>query len=296
MQRWWVLGLALATVCGALALYAIERSDGQSSRAEGPLFGSTVSVRQGESLDDAVARIEGEIGRLPIVRVYSAGAPPSWADVERRAGDSAVVVSFKLAPSDVLSGALDDQLTEWFRAAPDDRAVYWVYYHEPEDNIESGGFTAAEFRAAWSHIAALAADIDNRHLHSALVLMCWSLEKESGRTWTDYIPTERSPDVLAWDCYNRAADDGEYAAPERLFDRSVKISERVGAQWAVAEVGSEIASGDGGQGRARWLESIVQYARSKDAAFVTYFHALQDGDYALTDSASQSAWRRIMSG
>ena len=290
-----MLGLALVAA-SAVAVYAVGIGDGQPSRPSGPLFGVTVSVRSGESLEGAVARVGDEVGRPPVVRVYSSDAPPTWDEVERRAGDAAAVVSFKFAPSDVLSGAHDDQLAEWFRAAPADREIYWAYYHEPEDNIESGDFTAGGFRAAWAHIDALADGVDNPRLHSALVLMCWSLDDASGRTWTDFIPDERTPDVLAWDCYNRAVDRGEYTAPEKLLDESVSASEQVGAQWAIAELGSEVAAGDDGEGRARWLDAVAEYARTNDAAFVTYFHALQDGEYALLDSASQNAWRRIMSG
>lgn len=288
-----MLGVAIVAA-SAVALYAFGGSDGKSSRPSGPLFGVTVSVRSGESLDGAVARVRDEIGRPPIVRVYSSEAPPSWDDIEHRAGDAAVVVSFKFAPSDVLDGAYDERLTQWFRAAPDDREVYWAYYHEPEDNIESGDFSAKGFRAAWAHIDALADHVENPRLHSAVVLMCWSLDDASGRTWGDYIPTDRTPDVLAWDCYNRAVSRGKYTPPARLLERSVRASGDVGAKWAIAELGSELAAGDDGQGRARWLEAIAEYSRANDAVFVTYFHALQDGEYALLDSASQDAWRRIM--
>ena len=64
-----------------------------------------------------------------------------------------VAVSFKAAPKDVLSGRLDGQLSNWFATAPKDRPIYWSYFHEPENDVESGAFTTADYRAAWVHLA-----------------------------------------------------------------------------------------------------------------------------------------------
>lgn len=281
--------LAVATM---LAFRAI---DGEAPRAQaGTVFGATITGRPGESVDEAIARVEQEIGPPPIVRLYSAEGPPAWSDIKAEVGKAAVVVSFKYDPAAVVSGAADERLTRWFRAAPDDRDVYWVYYHEPENNVESGEFTAGEFQAAWLHVDALARGVENPNLHSTLVLMCWTLDESSGRRWVDYVPTNHPPEVLAWDCYNREAKDGRYSPPDLMFKSSAAVSSRVRARWAIAELGSELAVGDDGRGRAGWLVDVAEYARAHHAAFVTYFHALYDGEYELSDSASQDAWRRIM--
>lgn len=283
--------IALAT-SAIVALGAAEDDADHVGRA---VFGSTVSVRPGESIVEARARIADEIGEPPIVRLYSPGAPPAWDELILRAGDAAIVVSFKFDPAVVLSGAADARLRAWFAAAPTDRDVYWVYFHEPEDNIEAGAFTAGQFRAAWRHIDWLAQQASSTRLFGTVVLMCWTLDDRADRTWTDYVPAGPPPDVLAWDCYNRPAETADgYASPDDLFDASVDVSEQVGSRWAIGELGSVLAGGDDGSGRAAWLRSVADYSRERDAAFVTYFHSMIDGAYALNDPASQQAWREIM--
>ena len=47
-------------------------------------------------------------------------------------------------------------LEHFFDTAPTGHPIYYVYYHEPEDNIAHGEFTAADYKAAWAHVVALA--------------------------------------------------------------------------------------------------------------------------------------------
>ena len=77
-----------------------------------------------------------------------------------------VVVSFKAAPADVLAGKHDAYLSNWFKSIPTTRQVWWSYWHEPEDDIEDGRYTAAQYRAAWEHITALAPKRSTLHPHA----------------------------------------------------------------------------------------------------------------------------------
>ena len=70
--------------------------------------------------------------------------------------------------------------------APTDARTWWSFWHEPEDNIEGGNFTAAQYRTAWRHVADLADAAHNQQLRATLILMCWSAEKGSHRDWRDY--------------------------------------------------------------------------------------------------------------
>jgi hypothetical protein len=140
---------------------------------------------------------------MDVVRVFLADTDPltSWTD-PRLSGDLPLVVSFKGRPLDIRSGADDLMFTEWFAQAPRDRDIYWSFYHEPEDNIADGDFTAADYRAAFQRLAELAAKAGNPRLHATLILSGWTLDQRSKRTWTDYYPGSEAIDVVAWDIYN----------------------------------------------------------------------------------------------
>ena len=65
--------------------------------------------------------------------------PPTPEDGGLAGADhSAVIVSFKALPTDILSGADDAALTHFFDTAPTGHPIYYSYYHEPEDNIADG--------------------------------------------------------------------------------------------------------------------------------------------------------------
>jgi hypothetical protein len=88
-----------------------------------------------------------------------------------------------------------------FDTAPTGHPIYYVYYHEPEDNIAADQFKAADYKAAWAHVVKLADAAHNPWLHSTLVLMNWDLEHGSGRNWKDYLPGGGIISTLGWDAY-----------------------------------------------------------------------------------------------
>ncbi|MEJ7707699.1 MAG: hypothetical protein WKF82_10835 [Nocardioidaceae bacterium] len=116
-----------------------------------------------------------------MLRLYAPGFPPAWDQLQREYGVRSSVVSFKMNPVATASGLYDERLRSWFLEAPKHRETWWIYYHEPEDNVEAGQFTASEFQAAWMHVAQLAASVENPRLHATVVLMCYTLKPTSGR-------------------------------------------------------------------------------------------------------------------
>lgn len=258
------------------------------------LFGAAPEGAQGEKgYQQALARADQTLGELDVVRVYYKGAPDAWPG---KAPGRNVVVSFKLPPAEVLAGAHDAALSAWFRAAPRDLETFWVFFHEPEDDIRDGAFTAEEFRAAFTHLAGLAAQAENPRLHSTLVLQSYTLKPASARNWRDYYPGD-AVEVFGWDVYNRPSEARPYSDPAELLDNLRAVATSVGKPFAIAELGSVLAPGDvDGSGRARWLESMGRYLADHDARFVTYFDldfAAKDADYRLRDAASLQAWKRI---
>lgn len=260
----------------------------------GTLFGSTLEREPGYGSGPSLTPLEVTIGTPQAVRLFYGELPESWQAIGSVVGEIPVVVSFKASPLDVISGRYDVQLKEWFLTAPRDRPTWWIYYHEPEDQIESGEFTAQEFKLAWQHISELARLADNSQLQSTVVLMCWTLNPASGRDWHDYV-APGTMDTLAWDCYNSGSADGLYKAPDLLLGVTVAASAEAGARWGVAEFGSALAPGDDGRRRARWLSEVGAFCIRHQAAFATYFNVDRGDSYVLRDAPSQAALRDLMS-
>jgi hypothetical protein len=261
----------------------------------GTLFGTSLWTGDGSSAAQALTRETIAFGRPDIVRTYYQGMPAAWPGSAGVSGGP-VAVSFKAAPKDVMSGRLDGQFANWFSTAPKDRPIYWSYFHEPENDVESGAFTTADYRAAWVHLAGLADRANNPQLRSNLILMCWTLQTGSHRNWQDYFAGASVIDTIGWDCYNKSFSAGSYGDPATMLGKAVATSKAAGVNWAVAELGSKMASGDSGAGRAKWLTAIGSYARANGAAYITYFDSTVGGDFRLLDAASKNAWRQVIAG
>lgn len=258
------------------------------------LFGSTVQAWRGGSMRDAMKRTNRKYRGVETVRAFHRGLPESWRELRAVYGKKKLVVSFKADPTAITSGRHDRFFTRWFRHAPTNRRTFWTYYHEPEDNIEAGQFTAREYRAAWRHLSDLAARAHNRKLKATMILMGWTLDPMSGRHWKRYY-VPRAMEILGWDVYNRKNDEGWYLSARKLFKRIVRIDRRNKRPFAIAEFGSALAKGDSGKRRARWLRRSGRFLEKHNAVFVSYFDATVDGgDYRLLDRPSRRSWRHVV--
>jgi hypothetical protein len=114
-----------------------------------------------------------EFGRLPAVRIFYNGLPNSdaWTTGLPAESDATSVISFNARPSTILSGADNAQLSHFFDTAPTTRPTYYNFIHEPEVPIASGKFSAASYRAAFTHIIDLAKAAHNPELRSTTLLM-----------------------------------------------------------------------------------------------------------------------------
>jgi hypothetical protein len=250
-----------------------------------PLFGSSVGY-------EGLAQTTAQFGRMPIVRVYYPGLPASnaWDGGTAGANDSAVIVSFKAPPKDILSGADDATLTHFFDTAPTGHPIYYSYYHEPEDNIADGEFTLADYKAAWARVAALAGAAHNPDLHSTLILMSWDLVKASGRDWKSYLPGGGIISTLGWDAYpvgSATNVNPQPTPPADFMGPCIAASNSVGLPYGFAEFGLSTAAG-----RPAWMTEVGNYLMSSGALFATVFNGV--GEYPtlqLTDQASQDVWK-----
>ena len=235
------------------------------------------------------------MGSPQVVRVFYQGLPGPWTGPAGLV-DRPVVVSFKASPQTILSRADDAALSAWFRSAPTNRTIWWSYYHEPEDNIANGQFTAAEYRAAWVHVAALARAAAHPNLRATLILMCYTLNPASGRVFTDYYAGSKVINTLAWDCYSKGFAAGRYEDPAKVFGNAIALSKSLGKPFGIAEWGSQLAAGDNGTRRSVWIDAVVSYLRQQGASFATYFDSNTGGPLMLTDRASQQALSRNACG
>jgi hypothetical protein len=293
------VGLAVALLVASTSpgSVAAEPDPAASDLADtGTAFGAVVKTQGGETYQQALARSESRYGRLGIIRYFDGNAPDSWSLFNSKLTDHTGIISFRIAPNTVNSGQFDDALRTWFANAPRDRTTYWSYMHEPEDDIARGAFTAAAFRTAWARVAGLAREAGNPQLHATLIMMCFTVNPSSGRTWTNYY-SEGNVDVLGWDCYNHGENRGVYGSPATLYSRAINVSRGAGLPWGMAEIGSKLARNDTtGAGRAAWLTSVARYLHTEGAEFVSYFDTNGAGtDYRLLDEPSRRAWFDVVS-
>lgn len=254
------------------------------------LVGSSIGQNTGESWAAGITRHDTTIGPLDIVRVFYPGAPEAWAGSKAAQCNRPVVVSFKYLPADINAGKYDTFLTAWFASLPKNTIkIWWSYYHEPEDNIEAGAFTAAEFRSAWRRVAGLARAANNPNLFNTLILMGYTVNPASGRTFSNYYPGNDVVDVLGWDAYSAI---GKYDTPATVYDRLIAQSQAQGKPWAICETGAMKLSSDAtGSGHAAWVNSVRSYLPPKNPLFVCYWNQIIDAkDYRLSTSPAQKAW------
>jgi hypothetical protein len=286
--------LATAAVCAGTVATAPP-----SSAALDTAYGAVVKAQPGQTYAQALAASEQRYGgKLGVIRYFDADAPDAWSLLTPKLTDHDAIVSFRLPPAEVVTGMHDARLTRWFRSAPRDRVTWFSYLHEPEDNIAKGEFTRADFLAAYRRISTLAetAAPTNANLRPTLILMCYTVNPRSGRSWRDYFPGRAYVDVIGWDCYNHGVGTAGYGTPQQLLDRAVATTREAGVAFGVAELGSLIADGDDGTGRAAWLRAHARYLEGVQAEFVSYFDTNGKGtDYRLLDAPSRRAWRAVVS-
>lgn len=256
-------------------------------------FGASVHQVSGQTFGQALAAADARYGTLPLLRVFYPGAPAAWSDAKLNTPGRSTVVSFKYDADDVLAGAADTYLRSWFANAPRDRDVFWCYFHEPEDDIRDGAFTAAAYRAAWQRIAGLAKEAGNPRLFATTILMDWTLDPKSGRNWRDYYPGAAYVDVMAWDVYGFDVANSETMAAHNGKRPALAVTRAEGKPYAVAEIGV-----DDHANRPAMLRDIAKWLRgTADARFVAYFDAPGWPQYDLVgDAASSQAWREAVTG
>jgi hypothetical protein len=253
------------------------------SSASAPMLGASVSST------GQLAQNTAEFGRMPIVRVYYKGLPAAdaWTTGLPAASKSAVIVSFNAPPSAILSGADDAALSHFFDTAPRGHPIYYSYVHEPEHEIVHGEFTAAEYKAAWPHVVALANQAHNPDLHSTLILEEYDLKPGAHRDWRNYMPGGGIISTLGWDAYPATRTHRTPQPPSTFMAPAVAASKSAGLPFGFAEFGLPQPAG-----RAAWLSQVGSYLMNSGAIFGSLFDSANvQPSFKVTDPASISVWR-----
>jgi hypothetical protein len=246
-----------------------------------------VNVGGGSGLATATA----QFGHMPVLRAFYGAVVPNpreWSTGVLGRNNSSVVLSFRPPPADILSGADDAALAHFFDAAPRGHVIYYSYYHEPEAHIKAGQFTFAQYKAAWTHIVAIADAAHNPYLHSTLILQHQDALPRDQYNFRDYLPAGGVISTLGWDAYPVGTDDGhpQPTPPAQFMGPVVAASKSVGLPFGFAEFALGTPTD-----RPQWLTEVANYMQSNGALFGTLFDASGFPWSVLHDSASIQAWR-----
>lgn len=288
-------------VCCLLVLLSCSKRE--SGKKDEPinntkiLWGSSAGALSGETKEQAYQRVKAAFGKHEIVRLYNTADPvwPDWLSKETVAH-----ISFKMDPKDVLSGAKDAVLNQFFGGLSSTTKLYWTYYHEPEDQIRDGAFTASEYRNAFDYIIGLQKKWNKPNLVPTLCLMAYTLDPVSARNWKDYLPVK--VELISWDGYYND-NMGENAS--LIFNPVREAMKQTNLPWAVAETGvnKNKKSGKVDIPLDEALRKRVLTALAKDLStqlplpvFVEYFDSAppQDNEFSdwkiSTNPALVAAW------
>ena len=250
------------------------------------LWGSSVSRFSGETLSQSLARVKNAFSPLEVVReFYAPGKNPTWEPLYAGIPQH---ISFKWIPKDVLAGKHDIAFRSWCANAPD-ITTWWTYWHEPEDEIRDGVFSASEYREAWKRLVGISRQ-SGKKLRATLCLMEWTLREQSGRNWRDYYPGWEYIDVLAWDAYY---SPGRPIAEVYKGPREVSAEE--GKPWAIAETAVAKGETTSNAQRLELLKALAASAKiDPKPEYVCYFDSTSGGDGTWpisNDQAAAQAWR-----
>ena len=296
---------AAPTTRGPASTTAVAPTDGPSADAgvadtpSTSMFGVSIPLGMDGTAPRIVQSIKNQFGSIPVARVFSATPPPEhWTDDPTLAalgGSSKVVYTFKGDATAAARGDYDQQVTSFLSSRPKGLKVWFGFYHEPEDQVEAGTFTAAQYVAATAHLAPV---IDAAGGVSTTILMGYTLMPGSGRDWHDYYSP--AVDVIAWDVYNTGVKraDPIYKPVSAVMDPILEVQKETGKPFGIAEFGSQcIVSDPDCTGRAAWVAALGQAFKQDGAQFATYFDqkGVRGGpDYRLEDPPSSQAYRALI--
>ena len=198
------------------------------------------------------------VGPVAVYRGYDDGFHyPTWQQVPLRLAHPGGMndYSFHLPPAEVAAGLHDAALNTFISSTPTN--ITLTNWHEPEQEIASGAFTASAFRKAQAHLNALVDAqnlIDGGTRRVSVVLMCSTFTGYVGRNAEDYWPTVAkgdggSVDLISTDAYAKPhatntagvppgyTDGINWKSPSVVLKPTLVFAKQHSTDWAVSELG-----------------------------------------------------------
>lgn len=236
--------------------------------------------------------------------------------------------SFRIPPAQLISGAYDARLRTFLASTPPN--VVLSNYHEPEQEIEAGQFTFAQYRSAQLRLHRLVDEqnaIDGGTRKVSVILMISTFTGFQGRNAANYWPTAArdggTVDLISADVYNAPHGTGttvplgyttgiNWKTPAVLVRPVLNFARQNNTDWAISELGLLEDVNDPTR-KATDMRGVVDIARSgrigtlvhRPALWVSYWNSRGGrADWGLrfnnppvpsetTDSTAYQAWRAI---
>lgn len=254
------------------------------------LVGSSLYSGTNESPQQSFDRRCNTWGVCPeVVRYFFSGLPSgSWPTFG--VAPTPTVVSFKVPNFDMAgfaAGNYDSQVMPFLQTVPNDgRTHYITVWHEPEDDIAAGHFTAAQYRNATTHLQLLVSSFDGtgKRLRVGEVLMGWTVDPRSGRNVNDYLVP--SLDFIGWDIYTGLTT----AEVQRDFQPAANVcdAQEAGKCFLTETAPNSAVKATQAQ-KATYLRVSAQVARDLGFDAYMYFDSTVGGDFRLTDQVAFDA-------
>jgi hypothetical protein len=143
------------------------------------------------------AAFDAAVGPVDVYRGYDSGFRATWQQVPPGHRHSGGIndFSFQLPPAQVVTGQHDAALRTFIASTP--KNVVLTNHHEPEQEIQSGAFTFAQFRAANARLDRLVDEQNARDGGTrkvSVILMISTFTGFQGRNAENYWPTTAKGD------------------------------------------------------------------------------------------------------
>lgn len=209
-------------------------------------------------------------------RTYDKGIPASF-EASAMAGDigncPVSIGSFKPVWSETADGTNNDAIRKFVRSIPDDRTVYLVFYHEPEDNVNSRQTTDI-LQKAFARFVDIVLTSGKPNVHPCFVLMTWTFKPQSKRIPENYNmakylkPGQISEVIAGLDGY---ADNPSVSAQD-IFEKNF---DRIGSwgfkRFGIFETGAHASSVP--TARSEWVKELGNWVNSRnDIELVSWFN------------------------
>jgi hypothetical protein len=228
-----------------------------------------------QRLNDRLKAVNGDIGMMAR-RSYDKGIPETFAisAMADDAGNCPVSIgSFKPVWTETVNGTNNEAIKKFIGSMPDDRIVYLVFYHEPEDNLSAVN-TADILLQAFARFVNIVLTAGKPNVHPCFVLMTWTFKEQSGRNPDDFnmarylLPGQIKEVVAGLDGY---AGDPSVSA-QQIFEPGFDKMKTWGfTRFGVFETGAHASSE--ATARSAWVDGLGRWVNSrKDVELVSWFN------------------------